>query len=89
MSGMSVGRALAWGFIAAIAATLALLAVSFFGRLDLDLPGIVAVTSSGSAGPPQTSLVFNPLATIALALVLATILWSVSRVRRRRRTGRG
>jgi hypothetical protein len=86
---VSVGRALGWGFAVALAATVAMFTAAFTGGLDIDLPGILEVNSSPETdGPPQTSMLFNPLAPVVLALAVAALIWSVSRIRHRARAGR-
>lgn len=85
---ISVGRALGWGVTVAVVTTVATLAVSFLGRLDISVPGVLEVTSSDSADRPETSFVFNPLATIVFALLLATLIWGVGQIRSRRRANR-
>lgn len=37
--------------------------------------------SSSSGGAPTTEFFFNPLAPLALALILGLVIWSVSRAR--------
>lgn len=80
---MTVARAFTWGFVVAVAATIVLLAVGFIGQLDLDIPGVVGISSSSTGGPPQTSLTFNPLATVVLGIVLAGVVWVIGRLRAR------
>lgn len=56
----------------------ALLLAGFFGRIEVDLPGILELRS-GSAGAFEAELWFNPLAPLVLLVVLSLAIWSVGR----------
>lgn len=78
---MTLNRSLGWGFVLAFVATVATIVVGFIAEARLDVPGIVEISSTSSAGKPATEFFFNPLAPIALAVVLGLIIWSVGRAR--------
>ena len=82
---MSFKRALAWGLAVAFVATAGVLLVGFLGRLTINLPGFVEVSSS-TEGAPQTELQFNPLAPLLLAIVLAVVIWLAGWLAGRRKT---
>lgn len=79
---MSFGKALAWGLALSLVATVALLVVGFVGGVSLSVPGVVEL-SSANDGAPQSEMSFNPLAVVLLALVVASMLWGLGKVRAR------
>jgi len=81
MSNMSLNRSLGWGLALALAVTVATLLVGFVAGADFKIPGVVEMSSSTSDGKPASEFFFNPLAPLALAVVLGLIIWRAGRAR--------
>jgi len=77
---MSLNRSLGWGLVLALVVTVATLITGFIIGADFNIPGVVEMSSS-SDDRPATEFFFNPLAPLALAVVLGLVIWSASRAR--------
>jgi hypothetical protein len=78
---MSLNRSLGWGLALALVATVLTLLVGFVAGADLKIPGILEMSSSSANDRPATEFFFNPLAPLALAVILGLIIWSAARAR--------
>lgn len=75
---MSFVKSIAAGLGLALATAFGIVMVGFIAQADIEIPGVVRITS-GSDSAPQSSLMFNPIAVIVLALVLGFVIWFLGR----------
>lgn len=80
---MSLDRSLGWGLLLAVVAT-AVTLVGFIVGAKVNVPGVIEMSASSSAGGATAELYINLLAPLALAVVLGLLIWSTSRFRRSR-----
>jgi hypothetical protein len=76
---MSLSRSLGWGVVLTLVAVLATAAVGFVAGADLRIPGVVEMSSSHER--PATEVFFNPLALLALVVVLGLTVRSAAGAR--------
>lgn len=81
MSNMSLNRSLGWGLVLALSLTVVTLLVGFVAGASFKIPGVVEMSSSSPDDRPTSEFFFNPLAPVALAVVLGLIIWSTGRAR--------
>jgi hypothetical protein len=81
-AGLKVRDALQWGFSAILAVTFVASTVGLLTRSTFTIPRVVEVSSSPHDAALATSLTFEPVVLVVLALVVGAALWSVGRIRR-------
>jgi uncharacterized membrane protein HdeD (DUF308 family) len=81
---ITFGKAVGIGFIVATAVTAATLAVTFVRGADARIPGVLEIDSRVADGKPTTEFFFNPLAPLALAILIGLLLWLAARLSQRR-----
>jgi len=79
MRDMSLSRSLGWGLLLTLVAILATASVGFVAGTDVSIPGIVEMSSSSPGERPATEAFFNPLALLALVVVLGLVIRSAAR----------
>ncbi|MBG6179626.1 hypothetical protein [Arthrobacter sp. CAN_A1] len=73
---MNFGKALGIGTVISVVVLVAIFVATFVTGGDVSVPVVLEVSSGrNQAGGPETSMYFNPLGPIVLALVLGTLLW--------------
>jgi hypothetical protein len=80
---LTFGHAVSIGVVLALAITVAAIVAAFVLRLSVDVPGVLQIAPSGE-GAPSTAFVFNPLATVVLAVLIALAVWVPVRLARAR-----
>jgi hypothetical protein len=80
---LTFGHAVSIGVALALVITVAAIAAAFVLQLSVDVPGVLQIAPGGN-GAPSTAFVFNPLATMVLALVIALAIWLPVRLTRAR-----
>lgn len=81
---LTLARAMGVGFAVAVVLTALVLVFSFVRGADANIPGVLEIDSHSVDGKPTTDFFFNPLAPIALALLIGLVLWLAARLRRPR-----
>lgn len=80
--------ALGLGLTVAFVLTVAGIVLSFATQATLSVPGIIDISPAPAGEAPSVGFFFNPLAPLALALVIATAIWLTSRAAVRRHSTR-
>lgn len=81
---MSFAKSLGFGALLSILTLIAVFLVTFVTNGDFSVPAFVVVESNTSAtGAPETSMFFNPLGPVLVALLAGGLIWLGSKVLRR------
>lgn len=76
-------KALGVGVVISVIALVAIFIATFVTNGSFSIPAFISVESTTNAsGAPETSMFFNPLGPLALALAAAAVVWLASRTKR-------
>ncbi|MFD5277095.1 hypothetical protein ACFWIX_05980 [Pseudarthrobacter sp. NPDC058362] len=77
---MTFAKSLGFGAALSLLTLAAVFLITFVTNGDFSLPAFVVVESTTTAtGAPETSMFFNPLGPVLLALLAGALIWLVSR----------
>lgn len=75
--------ALIVGVMVSLVVLVAIFIATFVTNGSISIPSFVEVESTtNGSGAPETSMFFNPLGPLALALIVAVVIWLASKARK-------
>ena len=80
---MNFMKALGIGILVSLVALVAIFITTFVTNGSFSIPVFISVESTtNGSGAPETSMFFNPLGPLVLALAAALVVWLASRAKR-------
>jgi uncharacterized membrane protein len=80
---MKFMKALGLGLLISVVALIIIFIATFVSNGSFSIPAFVSVESTtNGSGAPETSMFFNPLGPLALALAVAAVLWLATKAKR-------
>ena len=80
---MNYMKALGVGIFISLVALVAIFIITFVTNGSFSIPVFISVESgTNSSGAPETSMFFNPLGPLVLAVIAATVVWLASKAKR-------
>lgn len=80
---MKFMKALGVGMLISLVALIVIFIATFVTNGSFSIPAFVSVESTtNGSGAPETSMFFNPLGPLAMALAVAAVVWLASKAKR-------